>query len=135
MTSKPVAIGLIWFEDTLVVGRRAPGTPLAGYHEFPGGKCEPGETPEQTVVRECQEEAGLSVVVTGLRMRNTFHYEHGIIDLHFFDCVLLQPADQPPPLPSPFQWIPRTQVLELPFPPGNDQVLETLRNGRGERPA
>lgn len=123
-----VAIGLIWRNDCLVVGRRPEGKPLAGYFEFPGGKCEPGETPLQTVVRECLEETGLRVHATSLRLVGEQQYAHGRLRLHFVDCTLAEPSDEIPELPPPFQWIPRNQVVTLSFPAGNDEVLRTLRD-------
>ena len=58
-----VGIGLIRRDGDFLVRRRPEGTVYAGYWEFPGGKCEPGETPAQTTARECQEETGLEIMV------------------------------------------------------------------------
>ncbi len=58
-----VGIGLIARSGRYLVRQRPDGTAMAGYWEFPGGKCEPGEPPEAAVVRECREETGLDVRV------------------------------------------------------------------------
>ena len=47
----------------VLLGRRTDGRDLAGLWEFPGGKCEPGESPEDALVRELQEELGITVQV------------------------------------------------------------------------
>ena len=47
----------------ILLARRTDGRDLAGLWEFPGGKCEPGESPEQALVRELQEELGINVQV------------------------------------------------------------------------
>ena len=47
----------------ILLARRTDGRDLAGLWEFPGGKCEPGESPEQALVRELQEELGITVQV------------------------------------------------------------------------
>lgn len=47
--------------DRILLTRRPSGTHLAGYWEFPGGKLDPGESPEEALARECREEIGLDV--------------------------------------------------------------------------
>ena len=47
----------------ILLARRTEGRDLAGLWEFPGGKCEPGESPEQALIRELQEELGITVQV------------------------------------------------------------------------
>jgi 8-oxo-dGTP diphosphatase len=47
----------------ILLARRTDGRDLAGLWEFPGGKCEPGESPEQALIRELQEELGITVQV------------------------------------------------------------------------
>ena len=54
-----VAAALVDPDDRVLVTRRPPGKPMAGLWEFPGGKVEPGETPEATLIRELREELGI----------------------------------------------------------------------------
>ena len=53
-----VAAGLVYREGRYLIARRNPGVHLAGFWEFPGGKCEPGETLEECLRRELFEELG-----------------------------------------------------------------------------
>ncbi|HEY4315719.1 MAG TPA: (deoxy)nucleoside triphosphate pyrophosphohydrolase [Actinomycetes bacterium] len=52
-------------EGRLLAARRAPESDSAGGWEFPGGKVEPGETPEEAAVREIHEELGCTIQVAG----------------------------------------------------------------------
>src|SRR6202042_1078486 len=56
-----VACALVDADKRVLIAQRPPGKKLAGLWEFPGGKLEPGERPEQTLIRELQEEIGIVV--------------------------------------------------------------------------
>jgi 8-oxo-dGTP diphosphatase len=55
------ACALIDADGRVLLAKRPPGRPLEGLWEFPGGKVEPGETPEAALVRELEEELGIVV--------------------------------------------------------------------------
>ena len=62
MTSLLVAAcALIDADGRVLLAQRPPGKPMAGLWEFPGGKVEAGERPEQTLIRELNEELGISL--------------------------------------------------------------------------
>ncbi|WP_033923099.1 (deoxy)nucleoside triphosphate pyrophosphohydrolase [Sphingomonas sp. 37zxx] len=56
-----VAAALVDRDGRVLVQQRPPGTSMAGLWEFPGGKVEPGETPEAALIRELHEELGIDV--------------------------------------------------------------------------
>ncbi len=56
-----VACALIDADNRILLAQRPPGKALAGLWEFPGGKMEPGERPEDTLIRELDEELGITV--------------------------------------------------------------------------
>ncbi len=56
-----VAVALVDPDNRILIAKRPEGKSLAGYWEFPGGKIDPGERPEQSLIRELQEELGISV--------------------------------------------------------------------------
>jgi 8-oxo-dGTP diphosphatase len=120
-----VGIGLIRRNGCFLVRRRPEPTIYAGYWEFPGGKCEPGELPIQAVERECLEETGLNVVVGSRRCMILHRYPHGLVELHFHDCTPAEPAAEPPP-DTGFRWLPVQELPALRFPEANDTVIAEL---------
>lgn len=56
-----VAAALIDPDGRVLIAQRPPGKEMAGLWEFPGGKIEAGETPEQALIRELREELGIAV--------------------------------------------------------------------------
>ena len=118
-------IGLIGRGGSYLVRMRPPGTVYAGFWEFPGGKCEPGELPAQTVERECLEETGLRVSADRLRHRTRYRYPHGLVELHFYDCT---PDDQSaePAADTGFRWVAASELATLRFPEANEAVVEEL---------
>lgn len=57
------ACALIDADRRVLIAQRPEGKPMAGLWEFPGGKVEPGETPEETLIRELREELGVTTQV------------------------------------------------------------------------
>ena len=55
------ACALVDPDGRVLIAQRPEGKPMAGLWEFPGGKVEPGERPEQSLIRELQEELGINV--------------------------------------------------------------------------
>ncbi len=121
----PVGIGLIRRGGRFLVRERPALTVYAGYWEFPGGKCEPGELPAHAVARECLEETGLRVVVGRLRHITLHRYPHGLVELHFYDCSLAE-ATAEPAAATGFRWVPAEQLPELTFPEANESVVADL---------
>jgi 8-oxo-dGTP diphosphatase len=80
-----VAAGLIVRAGEVLIGQRRPDQPMALLWEFPGGKIEAGETPEEALARELDEELGIRAII-GPRITHVRHnYRHGgAVDLIFF---------------------------------------------------
>ncbi len=76
-----VAAAIIERDGRVLVARRAPGRHMAGHWEFPGGKLEPGETPQACIVRELAEELGVAVVAGEVIMESRHAYPGGEIEL------------------------------------------------------
>jgi len=122
----PIAIAVVEHEGRFLVGQRPPGVPLAGLWEFPGGKIEPGETPEAAAVRECREEAGLAALPLFRYPEHVHEYEHGRFQLCFIACQLAaNSASQPQ---APYRWADRSELQSLSFPAGNAELIARLVN-------
>lgn len=125
--SRPLIVVLaavIERDDCFLVTRRVEGTHLAGFWEFPGGKCEPGETHEGCLVREISEELGVTAVV-GPEILTTEHvYPERTVRLHFRACSI---AGEPEPLiGQEVRWVRRSELTTLAFPPADDELIKKL---------
>ena len=80
-----VAAGLIIRDGQVLIGQRRPDQVMALKWEFPGGKIEHGESPQQALARELQEELGIQAVIGSSVIRIRHNYRHGgAVDLQFF---------------------------------------------------
>jgi 8-oxo-dGTP diphosphatase len=84
-TVRFVVAALILRGDEVLICQRRPDQPMALKWEFPGGKIERGETPEQALVRELDEELGIDADIGYLvaRIRHVYR-SGGAVDLQFF---------------------------------------------------
>lgn len=84
-----VAAAIIQKEGRILICRRGEGGSCAHLWEFPGGKREAGETLQACVVRECLEELGLKIRITGRFGQVTHQYPDREVSLSFFlaECI------------------------------------------------
>lgn len=124
----PIAIAVVEHDGQFLVGQRPAGVSLAGLWEFPGGKIEPGETPETAAVRECLEETGLEVQPLYRYPERIQTYDHDRVRLHFIACRMHGEAHAKLPR-EPFRWVPRSELSALEFPAGNAALVQLLLGG------
>jgi mutator protein MutT len=119
-----VAAAVIEDDGRYFLTRRQPGTHLGGCWEFPGGKCEPGETLIACLERELLEELDARVVV-GDEILNVRHdYPDRTVELHFFACSLLNTPL--PRLGQDMRWVPRAELPALDLPPADAELIARL---------
>jgi 8-oxo-dGTP diphosphatase len=114
-------------DGRFLVTRRQPGTHLAGTWEFPGGKCEPGESLPACMAREIREELGIEVAVGREVFTIAHEYPERTVELHFLECECLgEPAPQ---MGQEMQWTARGALDTLEFPPADTALIELLMKG------
>jgi mutator protein MutT len=119
-----VSAAVVERDGAYLVTRRLRGTHLEGFWEFPGGKCQPGETVEECLVREIREELGCETTV-GAKLLSVAHdYSDRTVHLHFFQCDLL--GDPRSLLGQEIMWVPRAGLQSLNFPPADDELIQLL---------
>ncbi|MBW2381366.1 MAG: 8-oxo-dGTP diphosphatase MutT [Deltaproteobacteria bacterium] len=121
-----VAAAVIIRDGRVLLTRRAEGQHLAGLWEFPGGKLEDGESPEEALVRECEEECGIEVEVAGILEVTHHRYPEKEVLLLFYRCELrsgevrhLQVADH--------AWVAPVDLGSYPLPPADQAVIARIR--------
>ena len=93
--------------------------------EFPGGKKNPGETFEECVAREVNEEIGIQVAVHEKFMEMRRQYHEKIIWLNFYLCTLL--SGEPRPVEcQKVLWADLDRLSDFDFPPANEHVIQKL---------
>jgi 8-oxo-dGTP diphosphatase len=110
-----------------LVTRRLRGTHLEGIWEFPGGKCEDGETHEACLLRELREELGCDADVGAKLLQVAHEYPERTVELHFFRCELK--GDPQPLLGQEIRWAARTELRGLEFPPADAELIRMLAEG------
>ena len=81
-----VAAAVIGRDGKVLLAQRGPADRLAGKWEFPGGKIEPGETPEDCLAREIREELGIEVWVGDFLCSSRFDYDYASVELYAYRC-------------------------------------------------
>lgn len=124
MTVIVVAAAVVERDGRILVTKRPAGVHLEGYWEFPGGKCAPGETLEQCLMRELREELDADAAVTGELLSTSHDYGERRVELHFFSCSLR--SEPRPQLGQDMQWVERSLLRTLQFPPADAELIALL---------
>ena len=121
-----VAAAVIIRAGCVLLTRRAEGQHLAGLWEFPGGKLEDGESPEEALARECEEECGIEIAVSEILEVTHYRYPEKDVLLLFYRCELssgevrhLQVADH--------AWVTPADLDRYPLPPADEAVVARIQ--------
>ena len=121
-----VIVGAAIVEDGRVLAcERSDPPEVAGKWEFPGGKVEAGESEEEALIRECEEELGVLVAV-GERVGHDVLLGHGRSVLRVYLATLVK--GQPAPLEhSEIRWLAKDELGDVPWLPADAPIVEALR--------
>lgn len=123
------AVALVDADGRVLLAQRPEGKQLAGLWEFPGGKVEPGERPEQTLVRELKEELGISVKEACLapltfasHAYDTFHLLMPLYVCRRWEGVPHGAEGQA------LAWARPNEMRNFPMPPADEPLIPMLRD-------
>ena len=122
-----VACALVDIDNRVLVAQRPQGKSMAGMWEFPGGKMEPGETPEEAIKRELLEELGITTFTSCLAPLN--FASHAYQDFHLlmplYICRkwegILQSREN-----QALKWVRPVELYKLEMPPAYKPLISSL---------
>ena len=123
------ACALIDADGRILLAQRPEGKSLAGLWEFPGGKVESGETPEETLVRELEEELGIKTRIPCLapltfasHTYETFHLLMPLYVCRRFEGIATGREGQA------LKWVRPANLRDYPMPPADEPLIPFLQD-------
>lgn len=124
---KQIGVAVVWNQaGQVLIDRRLQSGLLGGLWEFPGGKIEPGESVEDCIRRELQEELAIEVDVGDLLMTLDHAYTHFKVTLNVFHCRHV--GGEPQPIEcEEVRWVALADLDQFPFPKANGTIIAALQ--------
>ncbi|CAN1528919.1 MutT NTP pyrophosphohydrolases including oxidative damage repair enzymes [Rhabdaerophilaceae bacterium] len=123
------AVALVDADRRILIAQRPEGKQLAGLWEFPGGKVEPGERPEETLIRELREE--LAITVKEPCLAPLTFASHRYPDFHLlmplFICRRWEGVPQAVEHQA-LRWVEPQRLRDFPMPPADEPLIPMLRD-------
>lgn len=130
ITAIDVVTGVLWHQGRIFVQKRLPKGVWGNLWEFPGGCIEPGETPEQAIVREHKEETGFDVKIAASYGTIRHGYTTHRITLHCFRLSLDSAEAMPTPpvltAATECRWVTPAELAQLPMPAAHRKLADQI---------
>lgn len=120
-----VVAALIWANDKFMICQRPAYKARALLWEFVGGKVEPGETKEQALIRECQEELAITISVGDVFMDVVHEYPDITVHLTLFNSTIAEGVPQKLEH-NDIQWITSNEIPNYSFCPADVEILKAI---------
>ena len=120
-----VVAALIWDENKFMICQRPANKARALLWEFVGGKVEPGETKEQALIRECQEELGITLSVGRVFMDVVHTYPDITVHLTLFHATIASGTPQKIEH-NDIRWITPGEIPQYAFCPADVEILKKI---------
>ena len=123
------AVALLDREGRVLLAQRPAGKSMAGLWEFPGGKVEPGETPEAALIRELHEELGIDTWASCLAPLTfaSHAYDEFHLLMPLFACRKWQGVPHPQEGQT-LKWVAPRALRDYPMPPADLPLIPILRD-------
>ena len=121
-----VVAALIWDKDRFMICQRPAHKARALLWEFVGGKVEHGETKEQALVRECQEELAVTLSVGDVFMDVVHEYSDITVHLTLFNATIAEGVPQKLEH-NDINWITPAEIQHYDFCPADEEILKRLK--------
>ena len=120
-----VVAALIWDKDKFMICQRPAHKARALLWEFVGGKVESGETKEQALIRECQEELAVVLSVGEVFIDVIHEYPDITVHLTLFNATIAEGIPQKLEH-NDIQWITPNEILQYDFCPADEEILKGI---------
>lgn len=120
-----VGCAIIIKDKRILIAQRPPGTYMAGFWEFPGGKAEKDESLEDCLCREIKEELGFLIKPHREIAAMVHEYPERILDLRFVLCDWVSGTPQAIEC-SDFRWVTPRELKNFVFPKADEEVIDYL---------
>ncbi|MGP1593796.1 MAG: (deoxy)nucleoside triphosphate pyrophosphohydrolase [Treponema sp.] len=124
---KQSVVGIIRKNGKFLLGLREPGGEIGGCWEFPGGKCEQGETHPQALIREYEEELFVTVSVGAFIGKQEFRSSSRAFDLFAYEVFLPEDYQLRSAVHTRLQWFSFEELAALNLVPSDSLFISPLK--------
>ena len=120
-------VGIVRKDNKFLLGLRTPGGYVGEHWEFPGGKCEEGETHQQALIREYEEELAVRISVGQFIAHKHFQNEHRNFDLFAYEVIIPKDRLCASSVHSELKWFSIDELQDISIVPSDALFIPELR--------